>query len=83
MHWSFPGYHSRVVIYTVLGAGMGVSASSCLSFCFNAFSSVSIWLSSLPAVITVLRGIDNASRVKISEAFSKQKDGKGTGKVEG
>lgn len=61
--------HSHVVIYTVLGASMGVSASSCLSFCFNAFSSVSIWLSSLPAVITVLYDIDNASFVKISSGF--------------
>ena len=52
--WYLPGYHSHTVIYTVLGAGIGVSASSFLSLCFNAFSSVSIWLSCLSAVITVL-----------------------------
>lgn len=51
---AIPGYHSHTVIYTVLGAGIGVSASSFLSLCFNAFSSVSIWLSCLSAVTTVL-----------------------------
>ena len=32
---SLPGYHSQVVIYTVLGGGTGVSVSSCLSFCLR------------------------------------------------
>jgi len=40
-----------------------------LSLCFNAFSSVPIWLSCLSAVTTVLLGIDNASFVKISSGF--------------